>query len=209
MSARTARAREVDWQELRRRLAKIAAAGDEATELSADCARAVMDQRARALARSAAPLPQPGERIELVTVALANERYGIEARFVREVARLTGLTPVPGLPDFLVGLTSLRGEILLIVDIRKFFSVASRGLTDLSRLVVLGTERVEFGVLVDQVYEVTTVAVADLRDPPEFVTGIDRAYLRGVTSEALVVLDAARLLEDSRIFVDHGRETNA
>src|SRR5207302_8831124 len=120
------------------------AATEEADHLPPDRARALLEERARALARPPAAAPA-GDALQVVAFALANERYGIETRHVREVVRLTDYTPVPGAPDFLLGVMNLRGEVLAVIELRKFLGVATRGVSDLSRVLVVGGDRAEFG----------------------------------------------------------------
>jgi purine-binding chemotaxis protein CheW len=194
----------IDWQQVRSRLARAIAATEEALHLSPERARAVMDERARALARVSADSEQAAELVEVVVFTLANERYAIETRHVREVVRFTDFTRLPAAPEFLVGITNLRGHILAVIDLRKFFGVAVKGLTDLSRVIVLGGERPEFGVLADTTHEVTTLRADAVLEPPGSVAGVAREYLRGITQEALIVLDGAVLLADPRLFIDQG-----
>lgn len=192
----------VDWTAVRERLARAQAATASALELSPERARAVMDERARLLARAQAVGPAPAEVLETLTFALGHERYALESKHVREVVRLVDFTPVPGAPEFLLGVMNLRGEILAIADLRKFFGVPKQGLTDLARVVVLGADRAELGVLADEAHELRVLSVAELLEPPGSVAGIGREYLLGVTKDALIVLDGARLLADPRLFID-------
>src|SRR5947209_17100846 len=106
------RARAIDWKQLRERLARAAQATEESVRLSPERARAVMEERARTLARIPPRAPHATEVLEVVTFGLADERYAVETRHVREVVRPAEFTPVPGAPDFLVGLVNLRGDIL-------------------------------------------------------------------------------------------------
>src|SRR5688572_32040879 len=122
-----------------------------------DAAREVLEARARQLAQEAVEPPRAGEVLELVGFALAGERDGIESRFVCEVARLTRFTPVPGTPPFVLGVTSLRGEILALFDLRHLLGVVAEGVTDLGRIVVLGEHRREFGLLADFASEILYV----------------------------------------------------
>ena len=71
------------------------------------------------------------------------------------------------------------------------------------RVIVLGTERAEFGVLADAVHEVTRFPAAALFD----LSGTDdhHRYVRGVTTEALAVLDGQLVLNDTRFSIDDGR----
>jgi purine-binding chemotaxis protein CheW len=187
----------------------VARATAEALVLSPERAQAVLEERARALAQVPVQAPPASEVLEIAVFTLANERYGIETRHVREVVRFTEYTPVPGAPDFLVGVFNLRGEILAVIDLRKFFGVADRGVTDLSRVLVLGDERAEFGVLADAAHEVRTVRTDEVLEPPGSVAGVGREYLRGVTQEALIVLNGSVLLRDARLFIDQAEEAGA
>jgi purine-binding chemotaxis protein CheW len=160
-----------------------------------------MDERARALARPPAQSQQT-DAIAVMTFALGAERYAIQTEYAREVVRLAEFSPVPGAPDFVLGVTNLRGEVLCLVDLRTFFDVPSQGFTDLSRIVVVGIETAEFGILVDEAFEMAALRPTDIVPPPESVAGIGREYLLGVTREALIVLDGAALLRDPRLFVN-------
>jgi purine-binding chemotaxis protein CheW len=197
----------IDWQQVRQRLARAHQATEESLRLSPERARAVMEQRARDLARVPPRPPHATEVLEVVTFALADERYAVETCHTREVRPFPEFTPVPGAPDFLAGLVNLRGEVLAVFDLRRFFGVADRGLTDRSRVIVLGGERAEFGVLADAVHEVTTLRIDEVAEPPASVAGAGRDYLRGVTKDALIVLDGAVLLRDGRLFIDQAEET--
>lgn len=166
-------------------------------------ARAILEERARELARS--PLsPVVEERLEVVVFALAQERYALETEHVREVLPLVDLALVPGGPDFLVGVINLRGQLLPIVDPRKILGLATRGLSDQAVVVVLGNERAEFGILVDAVQAVTALPTQSLRELPETVGSVAAGYLRGVTSDALILIDGTALLRDPRLIVDQG-----
>jgi purine-binding chemotaxis protein CheW len=200
---------EQTWQQLRRRLAQAIAATEESLQLSPERARAVMQERARSLARLPAEPERTAGVMQLAVFTLADERYAIETRFIREVVRLTEYTPVPGGPEFLVGVINLRGEILAVIDLRKFLGVAPQGVTDLSRVLVLGGERAEFGILADTADEILTLRTDQLHEPPATVAGIGREYLRGVSAAALIVLDGTVLLQDSRLIIDQADERGA
>jgi len=199
--ARRAHGEAIDWPVVRERLARSQAATAAALELPPERVRALMDERARALARPPAPREAADVR-DVLTFALGVERYGIETRYVREVVRLADFSPVPGAPEFVLGVTNLRGDILCLVDLRKFFDVSSKGLTDLSRMVVMGIERAEFGILVDETFEIARLRQDEIVSPLESVTGVGREYLLGVTREALIALDGAALLRDPRLYVN-------
>jgi purine-binding chemotaxis protein CheW len=170
----------------------------------ADSRREVLDARARRLARVPDEPPRAGEVLELVVFVLAGERYGIESRFVREVARLVRFTPVPGTPAFVLGITNLRGEILALFDLRQLLGAVPEGVTDLGQVVVLGEHRREFGLLADAASEILHVRGTSLAQPE---TAWGRAYLQGVSPEGVIVLSGEALLNDPQLTIDTGGDS--
>ncbi len=198
----------MDWDAVRARLARANAAVAAGFALPEERARALMAERARELSKPTAEAAAPDTVLELLAFRLGRERYAFETRFLREVTGLEAMTRLPAAPAFVVGITNLRGEMLAVVDLRKFFGIPAEGLTDLSRLIVLGTEHADFGVLADSVQAIDHLAAEQVLGAPESVSGIGREYLLGVTRDALIVLDGAALLADTRLFVteaDAGR----
>ncbi len=195
-----------DWDVLRARLARAGARMDSVGTMSAEQARATMDARAAALAGAARPGQAPRELIEVLVFALADERYAVESRFVRTIARLHEYASLPAAPAHFFGLTAVRGELVLILDLRRLLHVGTPGLNDMCRLVVLGVERAEFAILADEVHEIGPLPLDEVRPPPDFVSGAGRDYLRGITESALLVLDGQKLLGDQNLYLDEGRE---
>jgi purine-binding chemotaxis protein CheW len=163
--------------------------------------REILEERARILARPPPVEVQAADWLELLVFSLSGETYALETRSVREVSRFADFTAVPGASPFLLGVTNLRGEILPVFDLRQLAGIAPKGLTDLSRLLVLGEDREELGLLADEVREVKRMRREEILDPPEELAAIGRALLLGVTKEAVIVLDGAGLLRDERLFL--------
>src|SRR6185312_5009031 len=113
----------IDWQQVRQQLAKAVAATDEAYRLSPERARAILEERARLLARIPPAPPAVGESLQVVVFRLGDERYALETQYVREVVRLSDYAPLPGAPAFVLGILNLRGEILSVLDLRPFCGV--------------------------------------------------------------------------------------
>ena len=207
MSKPSRRSGPVDWHAVRARLKQADAAMAEALDPTPARAKAIMDARARALAQVLAPTRTPGSCLDLVEFALGREHYAIETRYVREVDHFTDYTPVPGTPNFVVGVTNLRGIVLAVVDLRRLFNIPQQGLTDSSRLIVLGTERIEFAILADETFGRIDLATEDMVSPPQ-ASDIGRAFLRGVTRDSVVVIDGAALLDDPRLVINEGRKAS-
>jgi purine-binding chemotaxis protein CheW len=169
---------------------------------AADVTR-VLRERAAALARPA-HVAARGDTLELLEFRLASERYAVETRFVSEVQPLRDLTPLPGTPPHVRGVVNLRGRILPVYDLKKFFALPEQGLTDLHRIVVLDGGDFEMGLLTDVVVGVRKLSPSELSPPLPTLSAIGAEYLKGVSGERLVVLDIERLLNDPRIVVNDG-----
>ncbi len=190
----------IDWDEVRQRVESAGAAVERVLAPDAVEARLILKARAQALARRP-DTAETGNTLECVEFLLAHERYAVETRHVREVHPLENLTPLPCTPAFVLGIVNLRGEILSVVDIRKFFDLPERGLTDLNKVIVLRSEVMLFGILADAVLGVRRIPVVEIQSSLPTLTGIRDRYLRGVTPERTVVLDAQRLLTDDAVIV--------
>ncbi len=168
--------------------------------LEAEDQRRILRERALILARE----PQSDNTEEVLVVVefiLAHERYGLESTLIREVYPLKEFTPLPGTPAFIVGLMNVRGQILSITDIRKFFDLPEKGLTNLNRVIILKNHDREFGILADDIVGMRTITLKDLQPSLPTLTGIRAEYLKGVTPDRLVVLDGEKLLKDDRLLV--------
>lgn len=190
----------IDWTAVRQRLDAARAAAERAWAPDAQATARILKARARALAQEPVQA-QDADALEIVEFMLAHERYGVETAFVREIHPLTDLTPVPCTPAFVLGIVYLRGEIVSVLDVRKFFELPEKGLTDLNRIVLLQSETMCFGVLADAILGVRRIALAAIQPSLPTLTGIREQYLKGVTSERTIVLDAQRLLADETIVV--------
>ena len=183
----------MDWDGIRRRLDAMQHALSGASEASPERIRQVLEARAVALARPATSEPET-DAFQVVWFDLAGETYALDATYVWEVFPLATLSLLPGAKPPVFGVTVWRGALLTILDLRQVLGLQGTGLTDLSRVIVLGGERPAFGVLADAVREVMPLRRGDVREPPEGVA-VKREYLEGITGDAVLLLAGEQLLE--------------
>ena len=96
--------------------------------------QALLQQRARALAK---PADQPvhgadalgADALEVLEFALAQERYAVETRHVREVLALRQLTPLPCTPSFVLGIVNVRGHMVPVLDLKEFLGLPQGGIS--------------------------------------------------------------------------------
>jgi len=190
----------VDWTEIHNRMEAADAAARRLWLPDRKESGRILKARAQALARE--PMVKDGaERIEVVEFLLAYETYAIESRFVREVYPLEKLTPLPCTPAFVLGIVSVRGEMLSVIDLKKFFDLPEKGLTDLNKLIVLDSGSMRFGILADAITGVRQIPLADIQPSLPTLSGIRDEYLKGVTAGRTVVLDSEKLIADEKIVV--------
>ena len=160
----------------------------------------ILRERAQALARVPPP-PAADTILEVLEFGLASERYAIERRYVQEVHPLRDLTPLPGTPAFILGIVNVRGRMVPVLDLKKFFELPERGLTDLHRTIIVRGHDLEIGLLADVIIGISGVPAESLQPSLPTLTGIRADYLKGVTAARLVVLAVERILSDPRIVV--------
>lgn len=161
--------------------------------VESDAHRELLRLRAAALAR-VPRRPRQGTTKQVILFRLGDEQFAVEAACVLQIAVLRELTPLPGAPAPLFGVTHWRGEVLTVLDLRAALGVRVSGLTDLGRIIVIdGPDRL-FGVLADAVSDMLELDVDRIRPLP--AEDAQRAsLLRGVTDEAVLVIDSQALLQ--------------
>jgi purine-binding chemotaxis protein CheW len=191
-----------DWSEARRRLEEAKRRVGHGGEPTPEERRRTLERRAAALAREPErDAGEAGASLHVVEFLLAPERYAVETRYVREVWPLRGFTPLPETPPFILGVVSVRGRIQSVVDIRKFFDLPAKGLTERNKVILLDDGRMDFGILADDICGVRSIPREALQESLPTLTGIRGEYLRGVTDDRVVILDAERMLSDERMVV--------
>lgn len=139
--------------------------------------------------------------IRWVTFRLENEKYGINVMQVQEVLRVTEIAPVPGAPDYVLGIINLRGNVVTVIDTRKRFGLNSKDMDDSTRIVIIESEGQVVGILVDSVAEVVDIRSSDIEQAPNVGTEESAKFISGVSSidsELLILIDLNKLLTDEQ-----------
>lgn len=198
----------MDWAEAYRRLNRLASATEATSMDDPEREAALLEERARALARPLERHTQAGPLLELVHFRSGEQDYALETRFVLEVLRSPEqLVPLPGAPELLRGLTLLHGEVLAVVELAPLFgrtAPATHG-----PVLVVGPGRPELGLRADVVEEVRILARDTLLAPPSALGARERTLVSGISREGIIVLEAEALLGDGRLFFDFSEERSA
>lgn len=152
------------------------------------------DRLARAAARPAAQEERAPAR-RLLACSLAGSPYALPIERVREIVRVRPITPVPRTPAAVLGLISLRGTIVQVVDLRLRLRLPAAAPARGSRIVVVqGGEGGLAGLLVDAVTDVLLAPPQELRAAaPVEGSAVEALFARG--ERFVSVLDLDRVLD--------------
>lgn len=187
---------EIDWKALRQRLTRMLLT-ESATP---DRVRAILEERARAAARPLAAAPSAGSLLEVIRMRIGGEEYALPTACVREVLKRCDIAPLPGAPDYLAGVANLRGQIVAVFDLRRLLGLSVA--VEPTRIIVLGQDRIEFGILAESVDSVELVPGDIIKEAPASIQGVARELLRGVTADGVSLIDGAVLFDDPRFYIE-------
>ena len=138
--------------------------------------------------------------IQVACFRLGEEIYAVDIMRIKEIIRPQKLAALPKAPVFMEGVLNLRGAVIPVVDLRKRFDMPAREDDRNRRLLILALAGRTLGIVVDEVTEVITVPVANLKPPPQVTHGVGAEYLVGVClveDDLVMLLDPDRLLTGS------------
>lgn len=138
--------------------------------------------------------------IQIACFRLGDDLYAADIMRIKEIIRPQRLTALPKSPSFVKGVLNLRGTVIPVIDLRERFDFPVRTHDKNTRLLIVTVGRQLLGLEVDEVTEVITVHVKDIKSPPQVVNGVRSEYLVGVclAKESLIML-----LNLDKILTDH------
>jgi len=142
------------------------------------------------------------EEMQMLTFTLENVSYGVNVNQVREVRKIEGVTPVPYAPEYVKGVTNLRGEIIPVIDLRKRFGIDSKRSSEESGIMVIAQDKHAIGVMVDSVMEVLTLDKKNIEANPESLVTERSVSILGVAKhdkDLIVLLDLMKIVSKEEI----------
>ena len=120
-----------------------------------------------------------------LTFVLGHECYGVPVLKVREIIRLSTITPVPQMPDYVKGVLNLRGKIIPVTDLRLKFRLAKAEDTERTCIIVVQIKSNEgapcaVGLIVDAVEEVANLTGEEIEPTPDFAGAVNTDYILGM-----------------------------
>ena len=134
----------------------------------------------------------------MAAFTLAGKDYAIDIMHVKEIVKASRFTYVPNTVPFVLGVYNLRGDIIPIIDLRKFFNieVPPRKPDNIENLLIISLEDHVFGVVVDQIEGIVGVQKSSIQPPHPLFGDINIKFIYGIVEardRLYVLLDIARI----------------
>lgn len=139
------------------------------------------------------------DMMKIVIFRVNEEDYGIDVSMVNSIERMTEVTRVPNVNEYIIGVMNLRGSVIPLVDLRKRFGLDACEYHEETRIIVLKIGEIEVGIVVDSCSDVTDIKKSDIEPPPSVIGDVESAYILGVTKlnkRLIILLDMANTLKE-------------
>lgn len=135
------------------------------------------------------------ELVELLTFSLGAEEFAFKVSEVEEILRLQRITLVPTMPGYIVGITSLRGKIIPVLDLKARLNLEEAGKMPVfdaeahhgkleSKILIVAGPKGFIGAVIDKVNGVVSLAKDNVIEPPAHLSEAEMKYIEGI-----VILD--------------------
>ncbi|GBF32275.1 CheW protein [Desulfocucumis palustris] len=134
---------------------------------------------------------------QAVVFYLREQTYGIDIDSVLEIIRMESIVQVPGTPHFIEGIINLRGRIVPVMDLARWFGLEASEITSSSRIIIVEAGESTVGMIVDSVSEVLRFPVSCIEPPPPMIGNME--FIRGVAlfdQRMIILLELARVLRE-------------
>ncbi len=142
------------------------------------------------------PIEMPAQEIEMLSFRLGGEEYAVMVEVVREVLKRRELTMVPNTPDYILGVISLRGTMLPVIDLSIRLGITPGVRDEKSRIIVASPGEEDLGLIVDRVTGVHRIREDEIKPPPENIEH-GGEFLRGIVrkdDKLYIVLDLVKVV---------------
>jgi len=140
---------------------------------------------------------QKKEDIQVVAFALEDEEFAVEINQVREVLKMSRITPLPQSLEFVRGVINLRGEVIPVVDLRKRLGLLEAEQNEQNRIIIVEIGDDEVGLIVDSANEVVRLPGDALQGATNSVAGVRADLIKAVgkiDDRLLILLNLEKLL---------------
>ncbi len=144
-----------------------------------------------------------GELIQYIVIALGDEQYGIDIKYIDNIVRVQSIRRVPKVQEYFKGVINLRGEVIPVMSLRLKMGLEDDEITGKSRIIILKFDSDSIvGALVDEVKEVVNIAQGNIEEVAHDTKNGVQSFISGVgkvESGLISLLDLSMIIgEDDR-----------
>lgn len=130
---------------------------------------------------------------------IEGEDYGIDISETNEINRLKELNIMkfPKAPAFVEGVTSIRGEVVPIINLRKKLGFEARAFDKNTRVIIIKSDKKKVGIIVDSILKAIEFEPEEISNVPDGIKDIHSKYVKyiGKKDEDIVtILDIYEIL---------------
>lgn len=162
-----------------------------------DNAQEKLHERRKALATKRTA--ESEETVEVVEFLLGDSAFAFELEQLTEVCQLTGVTWIPGAPEFVLGVINLRGQILPVIDLKTFLGIEQGGVRVFNKALIFRKGKLVVGFIADEVIGARKVPLSQLQHDVTTFCGAGSEYFRAVATDRLILLDGRKIMSDRRL----------
>ena len=162
---------------------------------------AILKQRAARYA-SRTTSAETLNQLSVIGFHLHPEVYAIDYDYVKEVRTVLEFTAIPGTPNYIMGVISFRGNMLSVVNLKTFFGLKEKGLTEFNKLIIIGKGNFEFGIMTDGILGNLLLDQNNLNVPPLTLSETGSAFIKAVSSEGIILLDTEKILNSKQLIIE-------
>ena len=141
----------------------------------------ILKERAHKISQPATALISRSQGLPVVTIRLGEETYAFPQKNVIEVCNVSEITALPGAPAHFLGVFNFRGDVLCLLNLKRFLNLFEKGISDFRKIVVLTDGRTDIGILADAIIDETTILETDLLPLPSAEASQIAPFSPGVT----------------------------
>ncbi len=135
---------------------------------------------------------------QFVCFKLVEEEYAIDITYVREVIRVTRITPIPQMPRFCLGVINIRGNVVPVFDLRIRFGLSEKPFNNLTKILVASVDQIMISVVVDEILENIKLEMSQIDPAPSVKMKVEKECVMGIgelEGRMITILDLAKTHE--------------
>ena len=136
-------------------------------------------------------------QIQLACFILGDKLFAVDIMRIREILVPQKISPLPCRSELLEGVVNLRGSVIPVMDLRKRFGIPVTDEVPVGKLLIVSLVSQLLALVVDDVMEVISVPVAEIKPPIQTAAGAGMEFILGVclsNDRVVMILDIDSLL---------------